>query len=110
MRQDCPAQLGWIFTDAAQQVWKRHSRLKLPCEGFQFEPRRKRIAGDFLVVVAGASGINQQVACGMLDEDASGRRAEGTVAERFRRLHPARGNAGDDGNYWNSSRMRRSRR
>src|SRR6266581_5003087 len=46
----------------------------------------------------------------MLDENASSRRAEGKVAECFRRLHPARGNSGNDGNYRNSARMRRGSR
>src|SRR5258708_39509892 len=42
----------------------------------------------------------------MLDEDASSRRAEGKIAECFRRLHPARGNSGNDGNYRNNARMK----
>jgi hypothetical protein len=39
--------------------------------------------------MAGASGIDQQVARGMLDEDASGGHAKGKIAEGIRSFDPA---------------------
>jgi hypothetical protein len=110
MRQDRPAQFGGIFTDAAQQIRERHFRLELPSESFEFEPRRKRVAGNFLVVLAGAAGVDQQVARGMLYEDAAGGRAEGKVAERFRRFDPASRDPGDRGNHRHNACVRCRRR
>ncbi len=110
VREDRPAQFARIFTDAPQQLWKRHFRLELPRKSFQCQPRDKRVAGNFLVVVAGTSGVDEQVAGGMFHQHASGGRAERKVAERFGRLDPAGGNAGNRGNHRHHARMRSRRR
>src|SRR5712664_3788387 len=105
VREDCPAQLGGIFTSLAEQLRQRALRLQFACQRFELEPGSEGEAANLVVEVAGVSGVNQQVAGGMPYQDTSGRRAKGKVAERFSSFHPTGGDAGDGGDRRRDSDM-----
>src|SRR5207248_7893552 len=77
-----------------------------PGEGLEFEPRAKWEPGNLPVVLAEAARVNQQVACGMLYQDASGGQTERKAAECFRRFDPTSGKTRNRGNHGHGARMR----
>ena len=110
VRKNRPAQLGGIFAGTAEHFWKRDRRIQLSRERLQFPTQPERVDANLLAEMARVAGVDQQVACGVFHQDASGGHADGEAAERFTGFDPAGRQAGQPGNGGNGAAMRWRRR
>lgn len=58
-----------------------------------YDAEKERVGGDFVIEVHGIAGVDEQIAGGMLDEDAAGGHGEGVAGEGAAGFDPAGGEA-----------------
>ena len=107
--EDDPANFVGIATDKTHKLRERDFGIQLAGKIFEFEAQRKRVIRDLIVEMRGIAGIDEQVAGGMLDENASGGHGEGIAREGAASFDPAgteifqgRDGGSDAGMRWSS--------
>src|SRR5713101_8008325 len=64
-----PADFGGIASDEAHEFGERHFRIERTCQILELEAQKERVTGDFVIEVHGVTGVDEEIAGGMLDED-----------------------------------------
>jgi len=89
--EDDPAKFIEIGTGETHEGGKRNFGSEQAGEIFELGANEERVGGDFFIEMHGVASVDQQVAAGMLDENAAGGGAEGIAGEGAGGFDPASG-------------------
>ena len=93
VREDDPADFLGIAADETHEFGERDFRSELAGEIFGHDAGKERVGGDFVIEVHGVAGVDEEIAGGMLDEDAAGGHGERVAGEGAAGFDPAGGEA-----------------
>ena len=91
--EDDPADFLGVAADETHEFGERDFRSELAGEIFGHDAGKERVGGDFVIEVHGVAGVDEEIAGGMLDEDAAGGHGERVAGEGAAGFDPAGGEA-----------------